>query len=397
MGISLGLVGLGAFGRSFAESFKNHPAVDRIALCDLVPERIREFAERESFRDKFDPKDAYDSLDDLLKSDVDAVVIITQHWLHTPQAVQALEAGKHVYSAVPVLSVPDSDEILEWCDRLVKTVEKTGLHYMYGETTFYRPQAMFCRRKAAEGAFGLFVYAEGEYFHDVDHGLREVKARREGSPAGQAFQAKKAEYKARGVVGGPMSYPTHSTAGPISVMNAHMVKVACWGQPPRVHLDHFTEACLANETALFQMSNGATCRISEYREIGFPGREIFRVYGTEGSFEHDLWCDKNTRTPVAIDEMRDPLPDEVILALSGHAGDVGRDLSEQERKDFLGGHGGSHAYLVHEFCDAIANDRTPAISAWDAVRYTAAGAVAHKSALKDGELLDVPDWGDAPV
>jgi predicted dehydrogenase len=27
--------------------------------------------------------------------------LFTQNWLHAPQAVQALNAGKHVYSAVP--------------------------------------------------------------------------------------------------------------------------------------------------------------------------------------------------------------------------------------------------------------------------------------------------------
>jgi hypothetical protein len=37
MGISLGLVGLGMFGSEFAELFKSHPAVDRVALCDRVP------------------------------------------------------------------------------------------------------------------------------------------------------------------------------------------------------------------------------------------------------------------------------------------------------------------------------------------------------------------------
>jgi hypothetical protein len=26
----------------------------------------------------------------------------------------------------------------------------------------------------------------------------------------------------------------------------------------------------------------------------------------------------------------------------------------------------------------------------------AAGVMAHKSALRGGEMLDVPDWGDAP-
>jgi hypothetical protein len=44
----------------------------------------------------------------------------------------------------------------------------------------------------------------------------------------------------------------------------------------------------------------------------------------------------------------------------------------------------------------VAEDRVPAINAWEAARYMAMGVMAHKSALKDGELLDVPDWGDAP-
>ena len=60
------------------------------------------------------------------------------------------------------------------------------------------------------------------------------------------------------------------------------------------------------------------------------------------------------------------------------------------------GHGGSHPYLVHEFVDAVANNRTPAINIWEAARYMAMGVMAHKSALKDGETLDVPDWGAAP-
>jgi predicted dehydrogenase len=398
MGISLGLVGLGAFGGSFVSLFKSHPAVDRIALCDRVPERLQHFAAMDTLRNKLDPSDLYDSLDDLLKTDIDAVVIITQHWLHTPQAIQALEAGKHVYAAVPLLTVPDGDTILDWCDKLVKTVQRTGLHYMYGETTNYRPETMYCRRQAAEGAFGHFVHAEGEYFHDVDHGLRKVYERRLGSPAGQEHAQEMRQRYGRVMQSAAMHYPTHSTAGPVCVMNAHALKVSCWGQPPRVHHDHFAPDDMANETALFLMSNGATCRISECREIGFTGREGFRIYGTHASFEHDAWVDKNGRTDLTVDAMRDPLPEEVVTAFRHRDLAPGAmALSDQEAKDFRGGHGGSHAYLVHEFCDAIAHDRTPAITAWDAVRYTAMGVMAHKSALKDGERLDVPDWGDAPV
>jgi predicted dehydrogenase len=384
MGISLGLVGLGSFGSAFADLFMNHPLVDRVALCDREPDRMRAFATKPSWQAKLDQSDLYPSLDAICESDLDALVIITQPWLHAPQAIQALESGKHVYSAVPVISIPDADEILEWCDRLARAVEHTGLHYMLGETTAYRPQAMYCRRRATEGAFGHFVYAEGEYFHDVDAAcnLREVRRMRLDSQAGEEWLATEAYYRRRGVLGGPMHYPTHSISGPMSVMKAHPVKVCAWGYANRDGDDYFADDAFSNETALFLMSNGATMRICEYREIGHPEREIFRIYGTDGSFENDTWTDAHTVTPLSVAEMRDPLPEEVAAAFEQAVG-----------PGFYGGHGGSHAYLVHEFVDAIAHDRIPAISVWDAIRYMAAGAVAHKSALRDGEMLEVPDWG----
>ena len=388
MGISIGLVGLGSFGSAFADLFMSHPLVDRIALCDREPERMQDFARRPSWRAKLAPDDLYPSLDDICRSDLDALVIITQPWLHAPQAIQALESGKHVYSAVPVICIPDADEILDWCDRLVRTVERTGLHYMLGETTYYRPQTMVCRRRARAGDFGAFVYAEGEYFHDVDSAcnLREVQRLRLASKAGAEWLAIQERYQQLGVRNGPMHYPTHSISGPISVMGAHPVKVLAYGYANRDGDDYFSDSAFSNETALFWMSNGATMRICEYREIGHPEREIFRVYGTAGSFENDTWTTNHTVEVLDEAQMRDPLPEDVAAAFERAVG-----------PSFYGGHGGSHAYLVHEFVDAIAHSRPPAINVWESVRYMAAGVTAHKSALRGGEILDVPDWGDAPA
>jgi predicted dehydrogenase len=394
------MVGLGAFGTHFVPLFKNHPLVSRIALCDQQPERVKSLATRDWVQDKFNPRDAFTKFEDLLKSDVDAVVIITQHWLHAPMSVQAMEAGKHVYCAVPLISIPDADEILGWCGRVVETQRRTGQLFMFGETTFYRPQTMYCRRRAAAGDFGDFVYAEGEYFHDVDHGLRGVKSHRLVGPSGEAHKKYLEDCQRRGILSGPTHYPTHSTGGPISVMNAYPVKVAAFGYRHQRGDPYFADTAFSNETALFQMSNGAHMRICEYREIGHPGRENFRVYGNKGSFEHgslgDTWCDKKSITKLTEEEMRDPLPPEVVAAYRGHRKLVVADaakLSPKEQEDFLGGHGGSHSYLVHEFCDAIAHERMPACTALDAARYTAAGAMAHKSALAGGQVLDVPDWG----
>ena len=89
MGIKLGLVGLGTFGSIFAPLFKSHPLVSRIALCDREPERIARFAKDPLFQDKFKPSDAYETLDDICRADLDALVIITQPWLHAPQCIQA--------------------------------------------------------------------------------------------------------------------------------------------------------------------------------------------------------------------------------------------------------------------------------------------------------------------
>ncbi len=387
MSISLGLVGLGAFGTAFADLFHAHPAVSRVGLCDREPERIQAIIDREHFGAKFDLKDTFDSIDAICESDLDAIVLITQPWLHAPQAHQILLAGKNVYSAVPILSVPDGDEILDWCDKIVNACLTTGKHYMLGETSFYHAGMMYCRRRAAEGDFGHFVYAEGEYFHDVDNprsNLREVQRRRLDSKAGREWIEFRKRYNGSGK-NPPMHYPTHSVSGPISVMQAHALKVRAWGQrtpePDDWHGDEF-----ANETAIYQMSNGATMRICEFRMIGHRNQETARIFGSESSYNNGQWIDRTDTTELTNEEMRDPLPGDVQEAFS----------RLNTRGGIYGGHGGSHAFLVHEFCDAIASNRVPAINIWEAVRYMAPGVMAHKSATQDGNTLEVPDWGDAP-
>ncbi len=395
MGISIGLVGLGSFGSEFAPLFKSHPLVDRIALCDREPDRVARFARAPSFQQKLRPSDLYTSLDEICRADLDALAIITQPWLHAPQAIQAMENGKHVYSAVPVIWLPDAGEILEWCERLVRACQRTGMRYMLGETTYYRPQTMFCRRKAREGAFGDFVFAEGEYFHPYDWSvadLRKVKQSREASAAGQEWVAILAGYQARGIRQTPMGYPTHSISGPMAVMRAHAVNVAAFCWKNRSGDPYFEDHALTNVTALYRMSNGSQMRICEYRELAYPESDLFemetfRVFGTAGSFRENRWGEKERWQTLTTEQMRDPLPPDVADAFRRECGAA----------KMYGGHGGSHAFLVHEFVDAVAHDRQPAVNAWEAARYMAAGAAAQVSALRDGELQDVVDWGDAPA
>jgi predicted dehydrogenase len=393
MGISVGLVGLGQFGSRFADLFAAHPLVNRVALCDQDPARIEPFSRKSSWQGKFREADGYTDFADILGGDLDALAVFTQPWLHAEQCVAALEAGKSVYSAVPTAQTPDPDEVLEACDRLVGAVERSGRQYMLGETTWYRPQTMFCRRQARAGAFGEFVYAEGEYYHGFDDpacDLRTVMRARLSSPAGRAWRARLDDYRRRGVGMGPMLYPTHSVSGPMSVMRARALDVRCIGQVP-VTDDSFFDwmnYTFSNQTALFRMSNGAVMRICEHRETASHG-EQFSLHGTRGTFlTPDCW--REGREPgrlrtLTVEEMRDPLPEAVAEAFRAACGE-----------EYLGGHGGSHGYLVHEFVDAVAGRRVPAVNVWQAARFMAAGVAAHRSALRDGERVEVADWGDGP-
>lgn len=384
MGVRIGMVGMGWFGIGFVRLFRDHPLVDRVALCDLDKDRLA------SASKEFQIVETYSSLDEICRTDLDALVIMTQHWMHAPQVVQTMKAGKHAYSAVPIISTDSGQEMLDWCDKVIQTCKQTGMHYMMGETSHYRPQAMYCRRRAAECAFGEFAYAEGAYFHDIDlpnSNLREVAKHRWGS----AWNVSKSG-------GVPMHYPTHSIGGFLSVMkDTRITEVAAMGyafpNDDWHRKDTASGNIFGNETALFRLSNGAVARVCEYRKIGHVGYEGFNLYGTEGSFVEGPagchWVTKTAATPVTVQEMRDPLPAEVEAAYR-------KGSKTNADKDVYGGHGGSHAYLVNEFVEALAHARQPTVNAWQAARYFVPGILAHESAKRGGELLKVPDWGDPP-
>ncbi len=398
MGIKVGMVGVGAFAQSFIPLFKAHPLVDQVVLCDLDEEKLRENCQ------KHELTATSPSLDALCDSDVDAAVLITQNWLHAPQAIQALEASKHVYSAIP--AGIDIDEIA----RLVQTVEKTGKIYMLGETSYYYPAVLYCRQRHASGDFGRIVYAEAEYYHDWDHGLYGVAKWRGGDNWRQTA----------GIP--PMYYPTHSTSQIISIGGAPMTHVSCRGFVDHHEDDIYNPEVnqwrntFSNETALFHMADGSTCRVNEFRRIGHPGTVRMALFGTLASFEHNnagaVWVTKNRDEQESLDE---------VLACTGQPHHKEGDTEQMDQvtaddgthldtaqvhptdrlpREFIGlpnGHAGSHQFLVDDFVKACASGHTPPNNVWEAARYTIPGIVAHDSAVQGGALLEIPDCGPPPA
>lgn len=394
MGIRIGICGAGAFADCFIPLFKAHPLVGQVILCDLDAAKVRAKAAR------FGVPDTSPSLDHLCATGVDAIAIFTQNWLHGPQAVQALQAGKHVYSAVP--SAITLDEITA----LVHTVAQTGRIYMVGETSYYYPCAIYCRQRFQHGDFGHVVYAEGEYYHDWDHGLYEVMKWRGGENWRQYAGSP------------PMYYPTHSVSLVVSVTGAHATHVSCLGFVDR-HADglyapgaNLWDNPFSDQTALMRFSDGSAARVNEFRRIGHPGTVGMSLYGTSGSYEEQsnakCWITKDRREMTDLSELLAPvgvpaLADGLMAGVTGADGThhgVARvhDVARLPR-EFIGlpnGHLGSHQFLVDDFVRACVTGRTPPNNVWQAARYLVPGLTAAESARRGGELLPVPDFGDGP-
>lgn len=404
MGIKIGVVGCGAFSADFIRLFNLHPDVEEVAVADVFEERARSTAE------KFGLKRYFTSLDDMLEhgTDLDSIAIFTQRHLHGPMIIKALELGKNVYSAVPIgCTIEEIEKIIQ----LVNTKRKI---YMMGETCYYYPCAIYCREHYEKGDFGNFVYGESQYYHDICEMYGD-------------FQRSGGEHWQRSAGIPPMFYPTHSISMIFSAIHQHALKVSCMGLRDN-HADNIYgegkndwDNPFSNETALFQMSGGGVVRINEFRRVGInkPSSYITCFYGDKGAYECSV-TNHTFQRGVASGEqpyLEDVGPqvntiryNEELETMDKSTGPISVRYIEgfapiQDRSrlplDFRAleehSHYNSHPFLVDDFVRAAVSGKLPPNNAWDAARYMIPGLIAHESALRGGELMDIPDFGDAPA
>jgi predicted dehydrogenase len=261
--------------------------------------------------------------------------------------IEVLKHGKHAASAVPACfaSIEEGDQLFE----AVKAAK--GLKYMMFETSCFHEDLYAMRKLYKAAALGKLIYSEGEYLHYMPEPIDSYKGWRIGLP--------------------PQWYPTHSNAYYVGVTGGSFTEVSCMGIPSAIaHLkpeNNPYKNAFGTEVALFRTSEGGSSRMAVSWDTPGPGGEMGRVRGQKGAFYGKY---EGAVDVASIDMKRPPLPPGLEP----------------------GGHGGSHGYLTHEFVSAILQDRKPLVDVATALNMTAAGIVAHQSALKDGELLKIPQY-----
>ena len=339
--IRVGIAGYGVchFGAGFG--FQDHPNVTVAAVSDLFPDRCRELAQACRC------EKTYPSLEELVKDDsLEAVFVATDAPSHAKHCMDVLKHGKHVASAVPAVFGS-----LEDAHKLHEAVKSSGRKYMMFETSAFREDCHAMRVIYRAGGFGKLVYTEGEYYHYMKTPIASYKNWRVGLP--------------------PQWYPTHSNAYYVCSSGGSFTEVSCMGMPSTVkHLQAANNAYrngFGTEIALLRTSEGGMARMAVSWDTPGPESEVGRVRGERGTMWETPYVGEMPRLP---DLDCPPLPPTVAP----------------------GGHGGSHGHLTEEFVRAILEDRKPLVDIGMALNLTAAGIVAHQSALKDGELMKIPQF-----
>jgi len=338
--IRVGIAGYGLckFGAAFG--FQNHPNVEVVAVTDLFPERCTELAK------ECRCAQTYPSLEKMVQNDrIEAVFVATDAPSHVRHCLEVLKHGKHVASAVPAVFGSPED-----AEQLFAAVKQSGRRYMMFETSCFHEDLHAMRHLYQDGALGKLIYSEGEYFHYMEEPLASYKEWRVGLP--------------------PQWYPTHSNAYHVGVTGGSFTEVSCLGMPSRIaHLQPANNRYanpFGTEIALFRTSEGGMSRMAVSWDTPGYGGEMGRVRGQKGSF-YDKY---EGPTANLANTRRPPLPPGVPA----------------------GGHGGSHGYLMDEFVSAILQDRHPLVNIAMALNLTVPGIIAHQSALKNGEVMKIPQY-----
>lgn len=162
--VRVGIIGLGMRGPGAVQRLSYIAGVSINGLCDLLPERA-ESAQQLLKDSPHNPAlysgstEAWKGLCD--RDDIDLIYIATPWEWHTPMAVYAMEAGKHVAVEVPAAKT------LEECWQLVETSERTKRHCMMLENCCYDFFELLTLNMARQGFFGEVLHVEGAYIHNL--------------------------------------------------------------------------------------------------------------------------------------------------------------------------------------------------------------------------------------
>ncbi len=147
------MAGQGAFGIKHLEAMQKIDGIEVVSLIGGSAESTKQVAERFKI-----PHWSLDLAEGLARPGVDAAILATPTGLHTAQAIQCLEAGKHVQVEIPM-----SDSLAD-AERLAALAAKSGKVAMAGHTRRFNPSHQWIHKRIQSGELKIQQMDVQTYF-----------------------------------------------------------------------------------------------------------------------------------------------------------------------------------------------------------------------------------------
>lgn len=331
--IKTGIVGLGRLGFHHAGDLMFRiPECELVAACSVVPEELEKVK-------AWGVTQLYADYSEMIKNaDIEAVVIVSPSAEHAKQVMEALNAGKHVFSEKPL------GVTVEECLEVEKCVAA------HPELKF---QLGFMRR--------------------YDPSYAEAKRKIDAGEVPKPFLFKSTSNDPLATVEGFLKYAPHS-GGPWLDMSVHDIDLALWYIGEEVEsiyaigggylYPELTKiGCADNACALIKFKNGAMAQM----HVGYSSPHGYQV-------ETELYCE-------GVNLRISAVPAKDRIQIYGRDG-VNVECEQSWPVRF------KEAFLLEkqDFFDCIVNDRTPICGAKDGTATTRVALAATK-AFETGELV----------
>ena len=151
--MKIALAGAGAFGEKHLDGIQN---IDDIEVVSIVGRRLDSTQE---VADKYGiPHVTTELADSLAMDEVEAVILCTPTQMHAEQAIQCMDAGKHVQVEIPLAD--------SWADAkaVADKQKETGLVCMAGHTRRFNPSHQYVHKLIKSGDLSIQQMDVQTYF-----------------------------------------------------------------------------------------------------------------------------------------------------------------------------------------------------------------------------------------
>ena len=134
------LAGAGAFGTKHLDGIKNIDGVEVVSVVGRRAEQTAAYASEHGIAHS-----TTDLAESLAMPEIEAVILATPTQMHAAQAIQCMQAGKHV-----MVEIPMADNLAD-SKKMVEVQQQTGLVAMAGHTRRFNPSHRWIHNRVMAG------------------------------------------------------------------------------------------------------------------------------------------------------------------------------------------------------------------------------------------------------